>query len=612
MTVHRSLVPILLILTLLSTTMPQRAQAQDATPRTTALPDGVTIVANGLNNPRNFTWDDAGTLYLSIAGIGGDSMGMIDGSPSGLTGGMNAAVVTLDAGCQTVVSGELPSSVWDGVGWVWGTADVAFLDGQLYQLASGGGSDYGNFDTPAGVYSVNSDGRSTLVADFSAWSRANMPEFVPPDFNADGTLNDMFAGDGLLWAVDAVSGRIITVTPEGKIDLFYDYSVDHRVPTGIVPDGEGGLFVSDLTVIPYPNGAAKVIHVAADGTTTDHWTGLTAITSLAMGPDGALYASELATNTIEEEPFLPPDSGRIVRQTGPDSLEAVVTDLPYPVSIGFGPDGALYLATPAFGSGTGEGQGAILRIDPAATTPISLAGVDLSAPTCAGTAVVEREREADDEDGAPSDAPVELTTLTRIPLAGLTMGAGQTAGVSRTTIEAGGSAQVAAGSGPSVLYVEEGALLVRPDDASSAVRLLAGDDDAEETLAAGAEQSVAAGSALILPAGSRAEIRNDGEEMATLLGFLAAADATLEGEAGVSSAILAREQDAIAGPGNLTLQQGTIPAGGQLSLPAAPDQGVIAALDRGQAVYLSIGSAGAATNRSPAPMEIYLVTITPE
>jgi plastocyanin len=122
--------------------------------------------------------------------------------------------------------------------------------------------------------------------------------------------------------------------------------------------------------------------VAPDGTVTDAWTGLTAGTDLAMGPDGLLYAAEMATGNLDEPPYLNPGTGRIVRQTGPESLEPVVVDADYPVYLGFGPDGALYLTYPAFGPESGEGQGALLRIDLSADLPVSLAGLGELAPTC--------------------------------------------------------------------------------------------------------------------------------------------------------------------------------------------------------------------------------------
>jgi hypothetical protein len=81
-----------------------------------------------------------------------------------------------------------------------------------------------------------------------------------------------------------------------------------------------------------------------------------------MGPDGALYAVEMATGNSDEPPHLTPGTGRIVRQTGSDGLEPVVTDLEYPTYLDFGPDGASTSPT-QLRTDAGEGRGALLRID---------------------------------------------------------------------------------------------------------------------------------------------------------------------------------------------------------------------------------------------------------
>jgi hypothetical protein len=156
------------------------------------------------------------------------------------------------------------------------------------------------------------------------------------------------------------------VALDGTVTRVVDLSAQHRVSTGLAVAPEGGVYAGFLTPVPYPDGTSSVIHVAPDGTMTEVWSGLTAVTYVAVGPDGTLYASELSTGNLEEPPFAVPGSGRIVHQTGPDSSEAVATELMVPIALAFGPDGALYVSMPAFGADSG--QGTISRIDLTGTT----------------------------------------------------------------------------------------------------------------------------------------------------------------------------------------------------------------------------------------------------
>jgi hypothetical protein len=197
---------------------------------------------------------------------------------------------------------------------------------------------------------------------------------------------------GLLWVVDALNGLIFTVTPDGTLTLAVDLSAGHPVLTGIAADPAGGIYVGNLTSAPFPNGAAKVVHVAADGTVTDAWTGLTTVTGVAVGDDGALYAIEMSTGNTEEEPFLTPGSGRLVRQTGPDSMEAIASGLMFPIALRTAPDGALYIALPALGADDGSGQ--IIQVDTAGSEGSPVAGAMEDAPQCAPSV-----------EGTPAGAP---------------------------------------------------------------------------------------------------------------------------------------------------------------------------------------------------------------
>ena len=58
-----------------------------------------------------------------------------------------------------------------------------------------------------------------------------------------------------------------------------------------------------------------------------------------------------------------------------------MTDLPYPVHIGFDASGRLVIAAPAFGPDAGVGQGVLVSVDPAAG-PFSYAGFEPAATDC--------------------------------------------------------------------------------------------------------------------------------------------------------------------------------------------------------------------------------------
>lgn len=319
--------------------------------------------ATGLTNPRGMTWDDEGTMLVALAGSAGPAQGESDAPSSTGTGQGNftSAVARIEAGCPVAVATGIPAAV-DESGGVTGAVDVAFLDNQLYLLAAAGTEYYGHPDSTTGLYLVNDDGTTTLVADHAAWLAENPPSTAPPQgFPNAGELYAMVAGDDRVWVVDSNNGLISTITPDGVETLVADLSANHPVPTGIALNPDGGVYVSTLTHAPFPDGEAKVLHIDEDGTVSEVWTGLTMVTDIAVGSDGALYAVEMSVGNTEEPPFVVPGTGRLVRQTGPDSAEPVLDGLLFPVALAVGPDAALYVAMPAVGADRGTGE--ILRVD---------------------------------------------------------------------------------------------------------------------------------------------------------------------------------------------------------------------------------------------------------
>jgi hypothetical protein len=260
----------------------------------------------------------------------------------------------------------------------------------MYVLIAGGGEVHGNADTPNGVYRIEEDGSATLVADLSAFIRANPVEaHDASDYSPDGDPYAMQPDEasGALWVLEVNSGQLLRAGLDGAITRVVDLSQGDPVPTALTLAPQGGVYVGFLTAVPFTDGASRVIHVTEVGEVTEVWTGLTMVTAIAVGPDGALYALSFSTGNLTEAPFFVPGSGKVVRQTGPDSSEEVATGLMMPSYMAFGPEGGLYIGLPGIGATNGEGM--ILWMDPTGTAGPAPAAAPCTSPMPGASPVAE-------------------------------------------------------------------------------------------------------------------------------------------------------------------------------------------------------------------------------
>jgi sugar lactone lactonase YvrE len=374
--------------------------AQDATPTdgTPAagempMPAGCTVVADGLINPRFVKVATDGTIYVTEAGTGGEEP--LEGGPEGEEGppqtrGTSGQVTAISPdGTQTVVASGLASYA-EGAG----PAGLVLGDGVIW-VAIGGGAGIRGIDplqTENSVVQIDlATGEATVLADLGAFEIENNPDGtdVNPnlygmDIGADGQLYVADAGGNTVYRVDPATGEFTLlgvvpgpqlsgppgseatpvegeeVAPEAESSPAAEDETGppNAVPTGLHVGTDGNVYVATLgAFIP---GAAEVVIAQADGSFVQAGGGLTLGIGVALGPDGALYVSQLANLTSETEP---PGPGNVVRIGADGTMETVVEGIPFAHGITFDDVGNLYVVAYSTSFGPPAGPGQVWRCD---------------------------------------------------------------------------------------------------------------------------------------------------------------------------------------------------------------------------------------------------------
>jgi hypothetical protein len=327
-----------------------------------------TLVVGGLTNPRGLTFGPDGAIYVAEAGTGGTTTTVgqcpqVEGEGGPLLSGNTGRISRIANGVRTTVVGGLPSSV-DTRGGVLGVMDVAFVGPKLYALLDAG-CGHGVPNVPASVIRVDG-GTYSVEANLTAFVKANPVAQIPTgDFEPDGDWYSMVASGGVLYAVDANGGQLVTVMPNsGRVDRVVDISatLGHIVPTAIA-EGNGRLFLGNLTTFPSVPGSAQILELKKNGKTSVYATGFAPILGLETDKHDNLYVLE-TFSCLPALPCVPAPfaqgTGLIERLNKDGSRETIATGLTFPTSIRFGPDGALYVSNKGYNLAPGSGE--VLRV----------------------------------------------------------------------------------------------------------------------------------------------------------------------------------------------------------------------------------------------------------
>lgn len=329
-------------------------------------PTTVETFATGLTNPRHIRFGPDRNLYIAEAGIGGPAPAiatpgcdLVDNLFSqlgpyqpGFTGRVSR--ILPDGTRQTVADG-LPS-IHDNFGDGLGPSDVAWLGGKMYVTLEGGGCSRGLPDHPAGIARIDPNGSWEIVADVSAFIRANPVANEPAcgpegDCEPDGVPHSLHAHGRWLYVVETNHNSVLRIDPKtGSITRIYDLSIQDPAP--IVLTRRGGTYYLgsfDGLIQTFDSDFGPV-------ETFDEGYG--PIVELAF-VKGRLHILE----TFALETPWTPGTGRVVRRELDGSRTTIAEGLDFPIGMAHGFDGGLYVSTVSYGQGPVAGLGKIVRID---------------------------------------------------------------------------------------------------------------------------------------------------------------------------------------------------------------------------------------------------------
>jgi sugar lactone lactonase YvrE len=187
------------------------------------------------------------------------------------------------------------------------------------------------------------------------------------DGNHDGTHdgNQVF-----LYAVEPNHQEIDRISPTtGEISRVVDISVSYPAPahwigpTAIAMRGNGendNFYVGTLNPFPIVPGSSKIYKITPSGHISVFAQGLTTVLGLAFDNHDRLYVLESMTNPGFPDPSQS-GSGKVVRINPSGTQTVVASGLSFPSAMTIGPDGALYVSNIGFGAPP-VGLGQILRI----------------------------------------------------------------------------------------------------------------------------------------------------------------------------------------------------------------------------------------------------------
>jgi hypothetical protein len=318
------------------------------------------VVIDHVNNPRGLAFAPNGTLYAAAAGRAGTKCLGPDECV-----GLTSAIWKRANGKNSQLVGSLPSAGGQDGSFTVGVDGVSVApDGSVFAIETSAGQDGlppgfpPRWDTLGHLLRIWPDGRITKVAAIDQYEWDHNPDGAQLDSDPYGVLA-LSAHRQLV--ADAAGNDVLQVV-DGHLSTFAVFPKNQwggeSVPTSLAKGPDGAIYVGELGGEGTRAGGSRVWRVVPGHKPTVFRTGFTSITGIAFGADGSLYVTELNRDPVN---FTPDGDIVRVRPNGARTRMGVGA-LQFPAGLAIGPGGGVFTSNwsilPAFTSAGGPFGGA--------------------------------------------------------------------------------------------------------------------------------------------------------------------------------------------------------------------------------------------------------------
>jgi hypothetical protein len=350
----------------------QRWTGAGATVNGHALPvSNLHVVASGLDAPHGLSVGPDGNLYVAEAGDGVVGATCVNGSEPGCVDNTGAIARVTPQGAVTPLVSGLPSvgDPGNAPGGA-GVAGVQVLNGQVYGVIQNQGIDpttgaetYGSAASLLGdlVRAPLSGGPATSVFSLGAYEAVHNPDGGAGGGQGDPSIDSdpygIVAYHGGLAIADAAANDVLFVNAAGQVSTLAvlplipepdgtgGTAMAQAVPTSLAVGPDGALYVGELGGAAANDvGDVNVYRIVPGHAPTVYASGLTMIGDIAFDQAGRLLVLEIDTAGIADPQTTGlPAPGAIIRINPDGSRTTLASDgLIFPLGMAVAKDGSVY------------------------------------------------------------------------------------------------------------------------------------------------------------------------------------------------------------------------------------------------------------------------------